>query len=107
MPCPRPAETYRILLRCPVGGARFDQLRAGISRQRAGRSQQQAAPASRLAGSEQHAGIGRSNAGAHLGQQRRERLFPDRGSWLASLLWRLAPALYHRKMSQRFAGEMS
>ena len=40
-------------------------------------------------------------------QQRRERLFPDRGSWLASLLWRLAPALYHRKMSQRFAGEMS
>lgn len=40
-------------------------------------------------------------------QQRRERLFPDRGSWLASLLWRLAPALYHRKMSQRFAGEIS
>jgi len=40
-------------------------------------------------------------------QQRRERLFPDRGSWLASLLWRLVPALYHRKMSQRFAGEMS
>lgn len=39
-------------------------------------------------------------------QQRRERLFPDRGSWLASLLWRLAPSLYYRKMSQRFAGEM-
>lgn len=37
---------------------------------------------------------------------RRERLFPDRGSWLASLLWRLAPALYYRQMSQRFAGEM-
>ncbi|HEY1029973.1 MAG TPA: SDR family NAD(P)-dependent oxidoreductase [Pseudomonas sp.] len=39
--------------------------------------------------------------------KRRERLFPDRGSWLASLLWRLAPALYYRKMSQRFAGEMT
>ncbi len=39
-------------------------------------------------------------------EQRRERLFPDRGSWLASLLWRLAPSLYYRKMSQRFAGEM-
>lgn len=36
----------------------------------------------------------------------RERLFPDRGSWLASLLWRLAPGLYYRKMSQRFAGEI-
>ncbi|MFY1053876.1 SDR family NAD(P)-dependent oxidoreductase [Ectopseudomonas khazarica] len=38
--------------------------------------------------------------------QRRERLFPDRGSWLASLLWRLAPALYYRQMSRRFAGEL-
>ena len=37
---------------------------------------------------------------------RRERLFPDRGSWLASLLWRLAPALYYRQMSQRFATEL-
>ncbi|KRW61960.1 SDR family NAD(P)-dependent oxidoreductase [Pseudomonas sp. TTU2014-080ASC] len=35
-----------------------------------------------------------------------ERLFPDRGSWLASLLWRIAPGLYYRKMSERFAGEM-
>lgn len=38
--------------------------------------------------------------------QGRERLFPDRGSWLASLLWRIAPAIYYRKMSQRFAGEL-
>ncbi|MDH4565145.1 SDR family NAD(P)-dependent oxidoreductase [Pseudomonas sp. BN414] len=37
---------------------------------------------------------------------RQQRLFPDRGSWLASLLWRLAPALYYRQMSQRFAGEL-
>ena len=39
-------------------------------------------------------------------KRRRERQFPDRGSWLASLLWRLAPSLYYRKMSQRFAAEM-
>ena len=39
-------------------------------------------------------------------EQRHERLFPDRGSWMASLLWRLAPALYYRQMSRRFAGEM-
>ncbi|ARU88788.1 SDR family NAD(P)-dependent oxidoreductase [Pseudomonas sp. M30-35] len=39
-------------------------------------------------------------------EQRRERLFPDRGSWFASLLWRIAPAFYYRKMSQRFADEM-
>lgn len=37
---------------------------------------------------------------------KRERLFPDRGSWLASLLWRLAPGVYYRQMSQRFAGEL-
>ncbi|WP_271407865.1 SDR family NAD(P)-dependent oxidoreductase [Pseudomonas sp. Q1-7] len=37
---------------------------------------------------------------------RRQRLFPDRGSWLASLLWRIAPNLYYRTMSQRFAGEL-
>lgn len=37
---------------------------------------------------------------------RRQRLFPDRGSWLASLLWRIAPTLYYRQMSRRFAGEM-
>ncbi|MFI8478980.1 SDR family NAD(P)-dependent oxidoreductase [Pseudomonas sp. NPDC078700] len=40
-------------------------------------------------------------------EQRRERLFPDRGSWFASVLWRLAPAFYYKKMSQRFAGEMA
>lgn len=39
-------------------------------------------------------------------EQHRERLFPDRGSWLASLLWRVAPAFYYKKMSQRFADEM-
>lgn len=38
--------------------------------------------------------------------QGRERLFPDRGSWLASLLWRIAPVFYYRKMSARFAAEM-
>lgn len=36
----------------------------------------------------------------------RQRLFPDRGSWAASLLWRLFPGLYYRQMSHRFAGEM-
>ena len=36
----------------------------------------------------------------------RQRLFPDRGSWLASLLWRIAPGLYYRQMSRRFAGEL-
>ncbi|MBB1520971.1 SDR family NAD(P)-dependent oxidoreductase [Aquipseudomonas guryensis] len=41
--------------------------------------------------------------GLAAGQQ---RLFPDRGSWLASLLWRVAPALYYRQMSRRFAGEL-
>ncbi|MDH4584875.1 SDR family oxidoreductase [Pseudomonas sp. BN415] len=38
--------------------------------------------------------------------RRGQRLFPDRGSWLASLLWRLAPAFYHRQMSRRFAGDL-
>ncbi|WP_052081063.1 SDR family NAD(P)-dependent oxidoreductase [Pseudomonas sp. ML96] len=39
-------------------------------------------------------------------QSGRERLFPDRGSWLASLLWRIAPGLYYQQMSRRFAGEL-
>lgn len=39
-------------------------------------------------------------------EKRQQRLFPDRGSWLASLLWRLAPALYYRQMSRRFATEL-
>ncbi|BAN49081.1 SDR family NAD(P)-dependent oxidoreductase [Metapseudomonas resinovorans] len=47
-------------------------------------------------------------AGQILGgaDARQQRLFPDRGSWLASLLWRLAPAFYYRQMSRRFAGEL-
>jgi len=40
-------------------------------------------------------------------EKRQERLFPDRGSWLASLLWRVAPALYYRQMSRRFATEVA
>ncbi|MFC6329592.1 SDR family NAD(P)-dependent oxidoreductase [Alloalcanivorax gelatiniphagus] len=36
----------------------------------------------------------------------RRRLFPDRFTLLASLLWRLAPDLYHRLMRRRFAGEL-
>lgn len=39
-------------------------------------------------------------------KRRQQRLFPDRGSWLASLLWRIAPAVYYRQMSRRFAGEL-
>ncbi|MBB2497027.1 SDR family NAD(P)-dependent oxidoreductase [Aquipseudomonas ullengensis] len=39
-------------------------------------------------------------------KRRQQRLFPDRGSWAASLLWRIAPAFYYRQMSRRFAGEM-
>lgn len=38
--------------------------------------------------------------------QGRQRLFPDRNSWLASLLWRIAPNFYYRKMSARFSAEM-
>ncbi|AVO55421.1 SDR family NAD(P)-dependent oxidoreductase [Ectopseudomonas mendocina] len=72
-----------------------------------------------LGGDGQPAGHARSTIGKIRGadwmarlildalDRRHERLFPDRGSWLASLLWRLAPGLYYRKMSQRFAGEMS
>ena len=47
-------------------------------------------------------------AGQIIQAQKRgcERLFPDRGSWLASLLWRIAPGFYYRKMSARFAAEM-
>ncbi len=72
-----------------------------------------------LGGDGQPAGHARSTIGKIRGadwmaslildalDRRRQRLFPDRGSWLASLLWRLAPGLYYRKMSQRFAGEMS
>ncbi|MCJ8168310.1 SDR family NAD(P)-dependent oxidoreductase [Atopomonas sediminilitoris] len=40
-------------------------------------------------------------------QQGRERLFPDRKTWLASLLWRLAPSFFHRQMCRQFAAELS
>ena len=71
-----------------------------------------------LGGDGQRAQHGRSTVGQIRGadwmagqilqaqNQGRERLFPDRGSWLASLLWRIAPGFYYRKMSARFAGEM-
>ncbi|MBF5056319.1 short chain dehydrogenase [Alcanivorax sp. 521-1] len=36
----------------------------------------------------------------------KRRLFPDRFTWFASLLWRLAPDLYHRLMRRRFAVEL-
>ncbi|UVE16206.1 SDR family oxidoreductase [Pseudomonas sp. LS44] len=42
----------------------------------------------------------------HALERRQERLFPDRASWFASLLWRLAPGFYYRQMSRRFAGEL-
>lgn len=36
-----------------------------------------------------------------------KRLFPDRFTFMASLLWRLAPDLYHRLMRRRFAVELN
>lgn len=39
-------------------------------------------------------------------QTRQRRLFPDRGSWLASLLWRIAPGFFYRQMRARFSAEM-
>lgn len=39
-------------------------------------------------------------------EQGRERLFPDRRTYLASLLWRLAPSFFHRQMCRRFAAEL-
>ena len=71
-----------------------------------------------LGGDGQPAGHARSTIGRIRGadwmakqileavEQRHERLFPDHGSWLASLLWRLTPRLYHRKMCERFAGDL-
>jgi len=35
-----------------------------------------------------------------------KRLFPDRFTVFASLLWRLAPNTYHRLMRRRFAVEL-
>ena len=39
-------------------------------------------------------------------EKRQPRLFPDRFSYLASLLWRLAPNTYYRLMQRRFAAEL-
>lgn len=36
----------------------------------------------------------------------KKQLFPDRFTWMASLLWRVAPALYHRLMRRRFSVEL-
>ena len=38
--------------------------------------------------------------------QRRPHLFPHRGIWLASLLWRIAPMTFHRLMRRKFAVEL-
>lgn len=39
-------------------------------------------------------------------EDKRPHLFPDRFTWLASLLWRLAPSLFHRLMRRRFRVEL-
>lgn len=39
-------------------------------------------------------------------EQGRERLFPDKFSAFAALLYRLCPRLFHRQIARRFAGEM-
>ncbi len=39
-------------------------------------------------------------------QKRRPHLFPHRGIWAASLLWRIAPGLFHTLMRRRFAVEL-
>ena len=36
----------------------------------------------------------------------RPRLFPDRGTVVASLLWRLAPSLYLAQVRRRFADDL-
>ncbi|EKF73722.1 short chain dehydrogenase [Alcanivorax hongdengensis A-11-3] len=36
----------------------------------------------------------------------KKRLFPDRFTWFASLLWRLAPDLYQKLMVRKFASEL-
>ena len=36
----------------------------------------------------------------------RKRLFPDRFTWFASVLWRVAPDLYQRLMLRKFASEL-
>lgn len=39
--------------------------------------------------------------------KKKKRLFPDRFTWLASLLWRLLPDLYQRMMQRKFASELN
>lgn len=38
--------------------------------------------------------------------RKKKRLFPDRFTWFASLLWRLAPDVYQRMMVRKFASEL-
>lgn len=38
--------------------------------------------------------------------RKKKRLFPDRFTWFASVLWRLAPDLYQRMMMRKFAVEL-
>ncbi len=40
-----------------------------------------------------------------LGKKKRW-LYPNRATWLASLLWRLAPGLFHRGIRRKFASEL-
>ncbi|MDQ8037093.1 MAG: SDR family NAD(P)-dependent oxidoreductase [Pedobacter sp.] len=39
-------------------------------------------------------------------EQGKERLFPDKFSAFAALLYRLCPRIFHRQIARRFAGEM-
>ena len=39
-------------------------------------------------------------------EQRRATLFPDKFTWAASLLWRIAPGFFHRLMRRRFRVEL-
>ena len=66
-------------------------------------------------GKAQHArstigGVGEAAPLANAILQAMERgqaqLFPHRGIWLASLLWRLAPGLFHTLMRRKFAVEL-
>lgn len=75
--------------------------------------EQNALGADGLPAHHQRSTIGQVRAADWMAQQvvqaltrRQQRLFPDRGSWLASVLWRVAPAFYYRQMSRRFAGEL-
>ncbi len=38
--------------------------------------------------------------------KRKRWLFPNRMTWLASLLWRIAPGFYHRGVQRKFAEEL-